>query len=443
MRRAVLGACLLLAQPAWGQTGTIVGMVMDSVHGRPLVGAAVLVDESTLQATTDSNGQFRIDAVPAGSQRVTVHHPLLDSLEVGLGSIAFNVPANAAIRIVLATPSAATTLAEVCADEGPSTLVLGRVSRGESDEPVNGAGVRATWNEAAAQVQMTEGVTDRTGHYHLCVPPGPAILLHAQLHTEAAGYVPAATGTRTLAFSDIRLPTIGDTADVALSGRIVNESGVAVRGASINFLGRTATTTSGGDGQFQMKGLPGGTQVMIVRSVGLTATILPIDLSTRPPHTITVTMHKPPPTLEAVNIVADREQLSSTYKKVGFSDRQKLGFGTFLTEEQIANHGALTTADVLTGLQQRMYAGDNGDHGINGGAIDARAGPWQWWLQCTLFVVDGQVLGTEASNLPPPAQVIGIEIYKAGERPGITPPAWATECAEVVVWTRAVLADNK
>jgi hypothetical protein len=289
MHRALLGV-VLLAQPVWGQTGAIIGTVMDSVHSRPLIGAAILVDGSTLQATTDSNGRFRIDAVPAGSQRVTVHHPMLDSLELGLGSVAFNVPANAAIRIVLATPSPATVLARMC-DEGASTLVLGRVSRGESSEPVYGAGVRASWNDPAQQVQMSLGVTDRTGRYHLCVPSDLAILLHAQSITEAAGYVPVATGARALAFSDMRLPTIGDTANVTLSGRVVTEKGVAVRGASIAFLGRPATTTSGDDGQFHLKGLPAGTQVIVVRSAGLTPSILPIDLSTQAPQTITVTLH--------------------------------------------------------------------------------------------------------------------------------------------------------
>ncbi len=436
MRRVVLGACLLLARPVWGQTGTIVGTVMDSVHGRPLIGAAVLVDGSTLQATTDSTGHFRIDAVPAGSQRVTVHHPLLDSLEVGLGSIAFTVPANAAIRIVLATPSAATALAAMCADEGASTLVLGRVSRGESDEPVHGAGVRASWNESTAQVQMTEGVTDRTGHYHLCVPPGPAILLHAQLQTEAAGYIPAATGTRAVVFSDIRLPTIGDTTDATLSGKVVNETGVPVRGASITFLGRTATATTGSDGQFHMKALPGGTQIIIVRSVGLDASILPVDLTTRAAPAITVTMHKAPPTLATVNIVADRE-LANTYDRLGFSQRKRVGNGTFLTQEDILKKAGVTTGDALVGIT-RMTVGDNGDHGIFGPDVDATYHPGR---VCTFYVVDRQVLGQEdfARGLPPPTEVIGIEVYKPNQPPAIPAPPWADGCAEVVVWTKAML----
>jgi hypothetical protein len=49
------------------------------------------------------------------------------------------------------------------------------------------------------------------------------------------------------------------------------------------------------------------------------------------------------------------------------------------------------------------------------------------------------VLGQEGRTLPPPAQVIGIEIYKAGDQMPITAPLWAQGCAEVVVWTRAML----
>src|SRR5438552_13497649 len=46
------------------------GAVFDSVHDGPLVGAVVSVLQTTRRATTDEQGRYRIDSVPAGSYKL-------------------------------------------------------------------------------------------------------------------------------------------------------------------------------------------------------------------------------------------------------------------------------------------------------------------------------------------------------------------------------------
>ena len=79
LRRTAVLACslLVLAAITWGQAfrGTIIGHVDDASGGR-VPGAAVVVNAagSALQrtVTSDKNGDFRVDDLPAGNYRVTV-----------------------------------------------------------------------------------------------------------------------------------------------------------------------------------------------------------------------------------------------------------------------------------------------------------------------------------------------------------------------------------
>ncbi len=76
LRRWILGllagvAVLLLGGPALAQdTGTITGLVIESWDGRPLGAVTVTVRGTTLAATTDAQGRFRLSGLPAGDQVV-------------------------------------------------------------------------------------------------------------------------------------------------------------------------------------------------------------------------------------------------------------------------------------------------------------------------------------------------------------------------------------
>lgn len=62
----------LAAQSQDGPTGGIEGSVRDEVEGVALAGANVLLDGTTYGASTDSEGRFAIEAVPAGEYTVVV-----------------------------------------------------------------------------------------------------------------------------------------------------------------------------------------------------------------------------------------------------------------------------------------------------------------------------------------------------------------------------------
>jgi Carboxypeptidase regulatory-like domain len=439
MRCMALLAFMIVALSARAQPGAISGTVYDSLSGGMLTGAVVRVDSTNLSGTTDTSGQFVIGAVLPGPHRVTVSHPSLDLLELTVHTSAFNVRANTMVRLSLATPSQAAIFALYCRTPSPVTLVSGRVSRADGDDPVGNATVVASWTQPRSEGRTTR--TDSVGRYHVCIPPGVETVIRAVQDAQATSYVPPSAAGLFLAI-DLRLPRANDSSHATLSGRVqAADSGEPIKGATVSFYDAPDTATTHDDGRFQMTGLPTGSHVMIVRSVGFNAVALPMDLSARATRPVTISMRRAPPTLATGNTAAGPELIPSTYQRIGFAQRKRAGIGRFLTEDDIRRRSASTTGDLLNGLTG-VAVGDNDTHGAMEPTISGReTSPSNPTRACTLYAVDGQVLGGAdyTPGLPAPSQLIGIEVYRQDEPKPIAPPADAAHCTEVLIWTRAML----
>src|SRR5580698_3765118 len=115
-RAALVGLSLLCASAARAQLATAIGVVVDSVHGRALVGATIVVSGAEVQGVSDSSGRFRIDSIPAGDHTMAVLHPLLDEMGLTLQTNKIAFAPGATMDVILATPSAATWIARRCSD---------------------------------------------------------------------------------------------------------------------------------------------------------------------------------------------------------------------------------------------------------------------------------------------------------------------------------------
>ncbi|HEY4953808.1 MAG TPA: carboxypeptidase regulatory-like domain-containing protein, partial [Gemmatimonadaceae bacterium] len=79
------------ASAAKAGTAAITGVVVDSLNGRYLRGADVIIEGAKTSLVTDSLGKFRIDSLPPGTYQVGVFHPLLDTLGISLASRPFHI----------------------------------------------------------------------------------------------------------------------------------------------------------------------------------------------------------------------------------------------------------------------------------------------------------------------------------------------------------------
>jgi len=437
--------------------GKIIGVVIDSLTGRPLVGAVISVEGVSAQTVTDSTGRFWMDSVPPGRYRLGIFHPLLDSMGLSIASPPLTVTAGATLALGFATPSAPTIVRLMCgafdADTavgaGPS-LLIGRVLDAETEEPVPGVRVSLRSSRLqstlATRVQGVRSAWDTTtgpnGEFRFChlapklvgtvravrrsddsIFAGRSYSMDSRLvgflvmHIPHAGPV-ASKGTRDAA------STSGSTSGVVpggvLTGRVLRPDGEGpFAGAQVGVLGTAQIAVTGDSGEFTLRDLPTGTRTLEVRALGWEPVSIPVELTRREPHRIIVPLAVKTAVLEAVVVTAT---LNAGLHRVGFDTRKKLGIGHFMTPDEIARRNAWQLVDLMTempGVTRKIS--ETGEEYLAAGR-----GP----NGCVTYVIDGMAY-TEATpgdiNIVLRPEAIGaIEVYQASETPvqfAYTPPS--------------------
>src|SRR5688500_12686993 len=190
--------------PPGAKTGKahIIGVVVDSLHGRYLSGAEVVIEGANATLQTDSLGSFRIDTLPPGSYQLGVFHPVLDTLGVALLTQRFHVGPDSVSVVELAVPSAATLINRACRvrpGRPGSSAVTGNVNDPETLLPIAGAEVSVAWT--AIEVSKEFGIrqtphlvrdsTDTSGAFKICgLPSSLSASLQARRGSAVTGEIP-------------------------------------------------------------------------------------------------------------------------------------------------------------------------------------------------------------------------------------------------------------
>lgn len=198
------------------ETGTIEGIVLDSLHTRPLEGARVFAEGTERSALTGEDGRYRLTGLTEGVYRIAYHHPVLEEVGFAPDPVEVDVRRGEISALRLLTPSRREVLRDACAGEEAveGTSVLGgRVVDGASGIPLAGATVRATWTgwdiytsgpsgtsrprgggDPAAglvgieeNVSQYEAVTGADGRFLFCrVPAGTGVVVEAAVADRVA-----------------------------------------------------------------------------------------------------------------------------------------------------------------------------------------------------------------------------------------------------------------
>lgn len=346
------------------------------------------------------------------------------------------------------------------------SCVDGRVLAADADRPVPGATVSATWTELQAgkkklpaQVRVSRDTTsDSTGHYHVCVTTGATALIQVK-YGQANAYFPIAAAGSTSQPLDLRISTRDDDEHAVVTGHVVSETGAPVKHATITVLGSDASATTSDHGDFEIRDLPGGTQILIARSIGRDAQVVAANLTAARPTTVSVTMQQLPPTLEVVNIVADRSRLSTVYKDIGFTLRKRQGNGHFMTEAEIDARGVNDVVELFRGVPGIRVVDDH--NGVLKVYSDRGPSTIYNYGDCTAYVVDGTLIGNGRSAdpinphtnepwggpdelmLPAPEDLIAVEVYQPNEPAPAPLSGSAVRCLKVMLWTKAMLERSR
>jgi hypothetical protein len=226
----------------------LMGMVYDSLAGRPLAGARVSIVGARFAVRTGPDGHFTLRGVPAGAHGVTFHHATLTRLGLPSPVYAVDMAEGLEDSLTLAVPGLPATAALLCEDtgSGTTTILTGRILM----EGPSMSRVRARWADTgvsgAERGMRKEGGASADGRYVLCNLPADVPVEMAvrddSVGWRDAGRVEVAAGRITVA--DLR-PGAEARATVRGTVRAEQGGGEPLSGALVWILAVTGDTVAG------------------------------------------------------------------------------------------------------------------------------------------------------------------------------------------------------
>lgn len=436
--KSIAWLVLVVSLPAFAQQAPLTahaglqGVAVDSLRGGALRGAVITVVGTGQIAVSDSAGAFRLDSVPAGTHVVELSHDVLDTLGLRVTTPPLLFQAGEVLDLALGVPSAGTILQAKCgtSDDGAAAL-LGTVLEADREYPVAGAQVQLSWMETT--VSMETGVrraaqqravtTDAAGRYRFCGLAGELeAALTARFGTDSIPPIVVSLGEATIGIATLYLPVRDSTpagpagAPVGLAtvrGTVVDSAGRPVRGVRVGLMSSTDATVTDSTGSFTLSGQRSGTQVLVARRIGYRPTETVLNLKRAAPREVLVRLDAFVPVLEAVYVEARR---NAALARVGFSERQRGGFGRFLTPADLATKHAFVVSDYLRYLPQARASGLSGQ-------------------SCTTFWVDGMRWLGDPDDFVAASEVAAIESYSGTYVPAEF-QGFGGPCRVVVIWTK-------
>lgn len=433
-----------------------------------MAGARIRLDTSSLVVTADEHGRFKLDGIPPGVHQLRVEHPMIDTLAIALRSEPVTFDAGEMREVQLATPSSETLIGIVCAPawraRGPAAL-MGRVREADTGTPAAGAKVSLVWYEldVTSGVRRAPRVREQTvgpdGIFRICGLPagidgklqvirgpltsgdiplnfGEELLALRSMSIAAPGEVVAApvtgdSGASSARTSRTAVPSAPVLGNARLTGRVLNKEGRPLQGARVQLENTTRVASTRTDGEFVLDSLPPGTQNVTVRLLGYAPIERAVDLSSRDPQHITVTLDNFVPVLEAVRVNAQRER---ALDDVGYSRRKRTGMGWYMDSEQLKAHETSQNfSDVMRiAPGVRVVQAGNGRQAITS-SRDPGGG-------CVNIWVDGsqwqQMEPGDVDDFVKPFELGAVEVYSGTNTPPEYAPAGRGNCVTIVAWTK-------
>jgi hypothetical protein len=336
-------------------------VVVDSLNGGFLSGADIVVQGSPITLQTDSVGRFKIDTLLPGMYQIGVYHARLDTLGLMLATEPFRIGPDSSTILVIAVPTAEAIIHSLCPGRSgadATSAIIGHVNDPETLQPVVGAEVSVAWDEIEVSkksgIRRTPlsviGKTNNSGAYVLCgLPSALRATLQARRGLAVTGEIPITLGNkptelagRTLLLS--QRDSWREIGNAVVSGVVLLEGSPTNAGSRVELVGTDIVVRTNEKGEFTMRNLPSGSHTLLARHVGFGAEIVPVDLSSREAKRVTIDLPKFVAVMDPVLVTARR---MSALDKVGFTQRQKSGFGYFLGPDRLERMHLHNLTDLL------------------------------------------------------------------------------------------------
>ncbi len=436
-----VAASLWPAADASGQppatVDTIRGLAYDSLSWQPLAGALVTADPGGELAVSDSAGRFII----VSAQRVTrlvAFHEGADRL--GLGELVAVRPDTSGpwLRPIVATPGMDAVWTKLCGPRrrpggGNGGIVFGNVTTADGLTRVAGLGLVLQWESVhslADIIPRLETITTRSdslGNYVFCGAQdfGPAAVTASSAEWQTDNVLIESSPSSLRRRDLIVGPRSGAGAFATVSGRVVDETGSIVQGATVNIGGFAGEIQSGPNGRFTLTGVPTGSRMLTVRRVGFMTNAIHLDLAARGVTDLVIAIERS----TSLETVVTREERPLSRDARELDERRLVNKGRFLDSAYFVGYGSTRQAlAAAPGL--RPQVGRTPSDFVLRGRGDCLMALW----------VNGVREENEFDNLftrIPKDAIAAVEIYPSEN---VTPVRFQTignSCGVVLVWTKA------
>jgi hypothetical protein len=432
-------------------TAEISGLVVDSLNGRFLSGAEVVIEGAKATVVTDARGRFRIDGLAPGRYQVGVFHPLLDTLGLSLATQPFHVGPDSSSSVFLAVPSVETIIRRSCPvrprAQGTSA-VIGRVIDPETLQPVAGSEVSIAWTqmEISKEVgvrkspRLIHDSTDATGAFQICgLPNSMQATLQARRGASVTAEVPITIGDsetelflRTLLLS--RADSGTKVGNAVVTGRVILDGSAPNAGSRVEVVGTGAVALTDDKGEFVLRNLPSGSHVLLARRLGFGAETVPVDLSSREPKQVSIRLPKHVAVIDPVVVTAKRV---ASLDKLGFTQRKRSGQGFYLDPDQIQRMRPNFLTDIF-----RQVPGLRVSYSPQGDVVSGTRGG----SGCVQYYVDDMpwqsAMPGDINQFVNGSEVVAVEVYQGPGVPAQYARSMTGDCVTIVIWTKFRIRDR-
>jgi hypothetical protein len=418
---------------------TIRGLAYDSLSWQPLAGALVTAEPGGESAVSDSAGRFTIVSLRR-VDRLVAFHERADRL--GLGELVAIRPEGPGgwARPIIATPGINVLWARLCAPArrpggGNGGIVFGSILAADGTTRVAGLGVVLQWESVrslADTVKRMESITTRSdslGNYVFCGVQdfGPAAVV-ASSSTWRSGNVLVEASPSSVRRRDLVVgPTAGDGAFATVQGRVIDESGASVAGATISIDGFVADIASGPNGRFTLANVPTGSRMASARRVGFLTNAVALDLTAKGVTDLEIAIERTAATnLERV-VTRDARPLTRDAREL--DERKSANKGRFLDSTYFIGYPSTRLAlSAAPGI--RPQVGRAPSDFVLRGRSDCLATLW------VNGVREPNEFDSMLSRLPKDA-LAAVEIYPSENTAPSRFQTPGNTCAVVLVWTKS------
>jgi hypothetical protein len=220
-----------------------------------------------------------------------------------------------------------------------------------------------------------------------------------------------------------------------IDGIVTDTNLVSLDHATVSIIGSPVRVATGENGRFRIVALHAGSYVIAVHRIGYVP--LAVALSVADGDTLR-------PSFALRQVVTALDTMVVSVKPLAtrlseFEDRRKLGFGHFITAEEIEKRNEVYVADVIrrepsVGIDEHWPFAQVAVNMRGDASIIAIPGPCPFQL-----FLDGVPMppGTNLMNLPPPRDLAGIEIYSGPATIPLQYKYGTASCGVILFWTKS------